>query len=48
MLLSEMMIGRPLEIFVTREGYHYRVVSKIEHVSGMCMCDPDREQNASV
>ncbi len=38
MLLNEMMIGRPLEIFVTREGYHYRVVSKIEHVSDGCAC----------
>ncbi len=38
MLLNEMMIGRPLEIFITREGYHYRVVSKIEHVSDGCAC----------
>lgn len=29
MLLNEMMIGRPLEIFVTREGYHYRVESNM-------------------
>ncbi len=38
MLLNEMKIGKPLEIFITREGYHYRVVSKIEDVSKGRVC----------
>lgn len=38
MLLSEMKIGRPLEIYISREGYHYKVVSKIEDVSDGRVC----------
>lgn len=30
MRISEMKPGKPLEIYITRDGYHYRVVSKIE------------------
>lgn len=38
MLLSEMKIGKPLEIYITREGYHYRVVSKIEDAADGRVC----------
>ena len=30
MLIKEMVLGRKLEVLVEREGYHYRLVSKIE------------------
>lgn len=30
MLIKEMVLGRKLEVLVDREGYHYRLVSKIE------------------
>lgn len=38
MLLSEVRLGRPLEIYITREGYHYRIVSKIEYAEEGCVC----------
>ncbi len=30
MLIKEMMLGKKLEIVLEREGYHYRLVSKVE------------------
>lgn len=33
MLISEMKLGKPLEIYINRDGYHYKVVSKIEEVA---------------
>lgn len=38
MLLGEMKIGKPLEIFIHRDGYDYRVVSKIEDVEKGRIC----------
>lgn len=38
MLLSEMKIGKPLEIYINREGYNYRVVSKIEDAAQGRVC----------
>lgn len=38
MRLQEMKLGKSLEIFVDREGYHYRVVSKIEDVTSDRVC----------
>lgn len=32
MQISDIQVGKPLEIFVEREGYNYRVVSKVEEV----------------
>lgn len=38
MQLSEVRLGRPLEIYITREEYHYRVVSRIEYAEDGCVC----------
>jgi hypothetical protein len=38
MLLGEMKIGKPLEIFINRDGYNYRVVSKIEDATPGRVC----------
>lgn len=38
MLLGETRIGKPIDIFINRDGYHYRVVSKIEDVSEGKVC----------
>ncbi len=38
MLLSELKLGRPLEVYINREGYNYRVVSKIEYTEPGCVC----------
>ncbi len=38
MLLSEVRLGRPLEIYITREGFHYRVLSRIEYAEDGCVC----------
>lgn len=38
MLLENIPLGRTLEIYIDREGYRYRLVSKVEEAnkSGMC------------
>ncbi len=38
MLLGETKIGKPIDIYISRDGYHYRVVSKIEDVSEGRVC----------
>lgn len=38
MLLSEVRLGRPLEIYITREEFHYRIVSRIEYAEEGCVC----------
>lgn len=38
MRISEMKIGKPIEIYINRDGYHYRVVSKIEDVTEDRIC----------
>ena len=38
MLLSELRLGRPLEIYITREEFHYRIVSRIEYAEEGCVC----------
>jgi len=38
MLLNELRLGRPLEIYINRDGYNYRILSKIEYVETGCVC----------
>ncbi len=38
MLLGEVRLGRPLEIYITREDYHYKVMSRIEYAEEGCVC----------
>lgn len=38
MLLNELKLGRPLEIYINRDGYNYRIVSKIEYTESGCVC----------
>lgn len=38
MQITDMKVGKPLEIYINREGYHYRVVSKIEDVGEGRVC----------
>lgn len=38
MRLEKMKLGKPLEIFVNRDGYRYRLVSKVEDVSPGRVC----------
>lgn len=38
MQIGEVKIGKPVEIYINRDGYHYRVVSKIEEVSEGRIC----------
>jgi len=38
MFLGEVRIGRPLEIYITRDEYHYRVISRIEYAEDGCVC----------
>ncbi len=38
MLLSEVRLGRPLEIYITRDEYHYRILSRIEYAEEGCVC----------
>lgn len=38
MLLGETRIGKPIDIYINRDGYHYRVVSKIEDASEGRVC----------
>lgn len=41
MLIKEMVLGRKLEVLVDREGYNYRLVSKIEETTdGMVAVSP--------
>lgn len=37
MLLTDIKAGRPIEIFINRQGYRYRLVSKIEEVGEDCI-----------
>lgn len=38
MWLGEMKLGKPLEIYIDRDGYHYKIVSKIEDVAEDHIC----------
>lgn len=38
MLVGETKVGKQIEIFINRDGYHYRVVSKIEEASEGRIC----------
>ncbi len=38
MLLSDLRLGRPLEVYINRDGYNYRVISKIEYTEPGCVC----------
>lgn len=37
MLLTEMKIGKPIELLINRDGYRYRLISKIEEVGENCI-----------
>lgn len=37
MLVTEMKLGKPIEILIDREGYRYRFVSKIEEIKSGCV-----------
>lgn len=38
MLLGEMKVGKPIEIYIKRDGYNYRLISKIEDASKGRVC----------
>ena len=38
MLLENIPLGRTLEIYIDREGYRYRLVSKVEEAKSNQVC----------
>ncbi|MDE6852256.1 MAG: hypothetical protein K2J67_07175 [Lachnospiraceae bacterium] len=38
MILEKLPLGKTLEIYIDREGYRYRLVSKVEDATGQRVC----------